>query len=135
MVYRILHCNGVYPNTQKQIKEHLEPRTCHLYEVCCIACLRKEGRTKILGVEASEAGKLSLREIHAFPTIIRIEGDKERYYPDVIKQRYNNYSEVIFWGYFTYDAKGLCHVYHKETEEQKEANQAEMEAVTARLLI
>ena len=49
-------------------------------------------------------------------------GDLERYHPDYIKRRYNNYTEAMFWGYFTYDAKGPCHIYYKETEEQKEAN-------------
>jgi hypothetical protein len=35
----------------------------------------------------------------------------------------------MFWGCFTYDCKGLCHIYHKETEEQKEANEAEMDRI------
>ena len=43
----------------------------------------------------------------------------ERYHPDVIERRYNNYSEAMFWGCFSYDYKGPCHIYYKETEEQK----------------
>jgi hypothetical protein len=43
----------------------------------------------------------------------------ERYHKDCIKRRYNNYSEAMFWGCFTYDYKGPCHVYYPETEEQK----------------
>jgi hypothetical protein len=35
----------------------------------------------------------------------------KRYHPDVIKQRYNNYLEAMFWGCFSYN--------YKETEEQK----------------
>jgi hypothetical protein len=45
----------------------------------------------------------------------------EQYHPDVIEQQYNNYSEAMFWGCFLYDYKGPCHIYYKETEEQKEA--------------
>jgi hypothetical protein len=33
---------------------------------------------------------------------------------------YNNYSEAMFWGRFSYDHKGPCHIYYKETEEQKD---------------
>ena len=39
----------------------------------------------------------------------------ERYHPDVIERRYNNYSEAMFWGCFSYDYKGPCHNYYKET--------------------
>jgi hypothetical protein len=56
-------------------------------------------------------------------------GESERYHPDCIERRYNNYLEVMFWGCFTYDCKGLCHIYYKETEEQKEANQKEMDRI------
>jgi hypothetical protein len=38
---------------------------------------------------------------------------------DVIEKRYNNYSEAMFWGCFSYNSKGPCHVYYKETPEQK----------------
>lgn len=51
--------------------------------------------------------------------ISRLVGDEERHYPDCIERRYNNYTEAMFWGCFTYDCKGPCHIYYKETEEQK----------------
>jgi hypothetical protein len=35
----------------------------------------------------------------------------------------------MFWGSFTYDFKGPCHIYYKETEEQKESNEAEMDRI------
>jgi hypothetical protein len=41
----------------------------------------------------------------------------ERYHPDYIERRYNNYTEAIFWACFTYDCKGPCHIYYKETVE------------------
>ena len=43
----------------------------------------------------------------------------ERYNPDCIEVRYNNYSEAMFWGCFSYDFKGPCHVYHPETTDEK----------------
>ena len=36
----------------------------------------------------------------------------ERYHPHVIERRYNNYSEAMFWGCFSYDYKGPCHIYY-----------------------
>jgi hypothetical protein len=54
---------------------------------------------------------------------------EDRYYLDYIERRYNNYIEAMFWGSFMYDFKGLCHIYYKETEEQKESNEAEMDRI------
>jgi hypothetical protein len=48
--------------------------------------------------------------------ISRIMGDEERYHPDCIERRYNNYTEAMFWGSFTYDCKRPCHIYYKEIE-------------------
>jgi hypothetical protein len=59
--------------------------------------------------------------------ISRMLGQEERYHPDCIERRYNNYSEAMFWGCFTYDYKGPCYIYYPETDEQKAANEAEME--------
>ncbi|KAH8771524.1 hypothetical protein BGZ57DRAFT_711307, partial [Hyaloscypha finlandica] len=53
----------------------------------------------------------------------------ERYYPDYIERRYNNYMEAMFWACFTYDCKGPCHIYHKEMVEQKEVNEDEMDRI------
>jgi hypothetical protein len=39
---------------------------------------------------------------------------EERFHPNVIEVRYNNYLEAMFWGCFSYDHKGPCHVYLKE---------------------
>jgi DDE superfamily endonuclease len=43
----------------------------------------------------------------------------ERYDEDCIEVRYNNYSESMFWGCFSYDFKGPCHMYSKETTKDK----------------
>ena len=42
----------------------------------------------------------------------------EQYYPDYIERWYSNYLEAMFWGCFTYDHKGPCHIYYPETLEQ-----------------
>jgi hypothetical protein len=60
--------------------------------------------------------------------VSRVLGE-DRYHPDCIERRYNNYTEAMFWGSFTYDFKGPCHIYYKETEEQKESNEAEMDRI------
>jgi hypothetical protein len=55
---------------------------------------------------------------HRGPNKISQKPDK-RYHPDCIEVRYNNYSETMFWGCFSYDFKGPCHVYHPETTNEK----------------
>lgn len=44
---------------------------------------------------------------------------EERYNPDCIEVRYNNYTEAMFWGCFSFDFKGPCHVYVKESATEK----------------
>src|SRR5256714_3192031 len=51
----------------------------------------------------------------------------ERYHSDCIEQRYNNYSEAMFWACFTYDYKGPCYIYYPETAEQKEHYQEQID--------
>lgn len=58
----------------------------------------------------------------------------EAYRKDCIEVRYNNYSQAMFWATFSYDTKGPCYVYEKETAAQtkqyaaiiKEHNEAQM---------
>lgn len=59
--------------------------------------------------------------------ISRMVGEEERYHPDCIERRYNNYSEAMFWACFTYDYKGPCYIYYPETHEQKAYNKEEIE--------
>jgi hypothetical protein len=42
----------------------------------------------------------------------------ERYEEDCIEIRYNNYSEAMFWGCFSYNSKEPCYIYLKETPAQ-----------------
>lgn len=51
----------------------------------------------------------------------------ERLHLDCIERRYNNYSKAMFWGCFTYDHKGPCHIYYPDTKEQRLANEANMD--------
>lgn len=53
---------------------------------------------------------------------IRVWRDaKERYHPDVIRGRWKGFSEFMFWGSFSYDHKGPCHVWRVETPAEKRA--------------
>ena len=35
----------------------------------------------------------------------------------------------MFWACFMYDYKGLCYIYYKETDEQKEVNKVEIDRI------
>jgi len=52
----------------------------------------------------------------------------EAYDNDCIKVRYNNYLEAMFWGTFSYDTKGPCYVYLKETAAQRKQYKAIIKA-------
>ena len=65
----------------------------------------------------SNKAAILIREHRGLQNYSRIP--EERFYKDVIERRYNNYSEAMFWGCFSYDYKGPCHVYYKETPAQK----------------
>jgi hypothetical protein len=60
---------------------------------------------------------------------------EDRFKPDCIEVRYNNYSEAMFWGSFSYNYKGLCHVYNAETIVQKAVYQAIINEYNAILLL
>lgn len=62
-------------------------------------------------------------------------GQEERYHPDCIERRYNNYSEAMFWACFTYDHKGPCHIYYPETPEQRAENEERMEQLNEEEII
>jgi len=42
----------------------------------------------------------------------------KKYNADCIEVRYNNYLQAMFWGCLSYDFKGPCYVYLKETAAQ-----------------
>ena len=43
----------------------------------------------------------------------------ERDNKTVIQGRWAHYSEFMFWGSFSYDFKGPCHIWQKETDKEK----------------
>jgi transposase len=45
----------------------------------------------------------------------------EAYEKSVIRERWKGFMEFMFWGCFTYDRKGPCHVWKRETSQQKKA--------------
>ena len=48
----------------------------------------------------------------------------EKYHMTCAKRRFKGYKEFMFWGCFSYDCKGPCHVWKDETaKEKKEAKQ------------
>jgi hypothetical protein len=48
----------------------------------------------------------------------------EAFVKSCIRERWKGYSEFMFWGCFSYDQKGPCHIWQKETaKEHKEAEE------------
>jgi len=48
--------------------------------------------------------------------------------PTVIRRRWKGYSEFMFWGCFSYDYKGPCHVWFTETTKEKNKAEKDLEA-------
>ena len=51
----------------------------------------------------------------------------ERYVRTVIRRRWKRYAELMFWGSFSYDKKGPCHIWKPETAAEKKAAQADLD--------
>lgn len=45
----------------------------------------------------------------------------EAFLKSCIRERWKGYTEFMFWGSFTYDKKGPCHIWGPETKQEKEA--------------
>jgi hypothetical protein len=60
---------------------------------------------------------------------------EDKYHEDCIKVRYNNYSEAMFWGTFSYDYKGPYYVYLKETKAEKAKYKAIIDKYNTILLL
>jgi hypothetical protein len=52
----------------------------------------------------------------------------EAYNKHCIRRRWKGFSEFMFWGSFTYDKKGPCHVWEKETPQEKRDRKANLDA-------
>jgi hypothetical protein len=53
---------------------------------------------------------------------------REAYHKHVIRRRWKGFFEFLFWGSFTYDKKGPCHVWEKETAKEKKEMKEDLDA-------
>jgi transposase len=58
---------------------------------------------------------------------------QDRYDPTVVRPRWHSASEFMFWGCFTYDKKGLCHIWKLETAQEKKKAKAEIDQMNHEL--
>jgi hypothetical protein len=52
----------------------------------------------------------------------------EAYNKYYIRRRWKGFSEFMFWGSFSFDKKGPCHVWEKETPQEKRDRKADLDA-------
>jgi hypothetical protein len=65
---------------------------------------------------------------------IRVWRDlKEAYEPSVIRRRWKGFSEFMFWGCFSYDYKGPCHIWEPETPAIKKAAEKHLKELNTEL--
>ncbi|KAL6167944.1 hypothetical protein ACJQWK_05613 [Exserohilum turcicum] len=57
----------------------------------------------------------------------------ERVVKSCIRERWKGYSEFMFWGCFSYDKKGPCHIYQPETNVEKKDAARKIEQLNAEL--
>ena len=57
----------------------------------------------------------------------------ERNDPTVLRRRWGGYSEFMFWGCFSYNFKGPCHCWTKETAAEKRESKKELETMNKAL--
>ena len=50
-----------------------------------------------------------------------------------IRQCWKKCTEFMFWGCFSYDKKGPCHIWQRETTKDKKAADVEIEKLNAEL--
>jgi hypothetical protein len=58
---------------------------------------------------------------------------EERYVKSVIRERWKGFAEFQFWGCYTYDSKGPCHIWHPETAQEKKAAAQDLEEMNEKL--
>jgi hypothetical protein len=59
--------------------------------------------------------------------------EEDRYDPTVIRLRWHGASEFMFWGCFSYDKKGLCHIWKPETAKEKKQAKIQIDKINAEL--
>jgi len=58
---------------------------------------------------------------------------QERFTKSCVRPRWKGYSEFMFWGCFSYDKKGPCHIWKPETKQEKEQAKKEIEKLNAEM--
>src|SRR5450432_2554373 len=58
---------------------------------------------------------------------------KDRYDPTVVRARWKGASEFMFWGCFSYDKKGPCHIWKLETATEKKHAKAQIDQMNSML--
>ena len=56
---------------------------------------------------------------------------EERYHKTCIQCHWKGVTEFMFWGAFSYDKKGPCHIWTPKTAQEKRAAEAELEEMNA----
>ena len=56
---------------------------------------------------------------------------EERYHKTCIRRCWKGVTEFMFWGSFSYDKKGPCHIWKPETAQEKKAAEAELAEMNA----
>jgi hypothetical protein len=58
---------------------------------------------------------------------------EEKFVKSCIRERWKGYTEFQFWGCFSYDSKGPCHIWHPETAQERKAAEKDLEELNAKL--
>jgi len=58
---------------------------------------------------------------------------EERFVKSVIRERWKGFTEFQFWGCYTYDSKGPCHIWRPETAQEKKAAVKDLEELNKEL--
>jgi transposase len=57
----------------------------------------------------------------------------DKYDPTVVRPRWHGASEFMFWGCFSYDKKGPCHIWKPETAQERKAAQKQIDKLNKEL--
>lgn len=58
---------------------------------------------------------------------------EEKFVKSCIRERWKGYAEFQFWGCFSYDSKGPCHIWHPETAQERKAAEKDLEELNKEL--
>ena len=70
---------------------------------------------------------------HRRGTIRVWRASNEAYEDTVVRRRWKGFSEFMFWGCFSYDFKGPCHIWRTQTVAQRKKDDTELAELNATL--